>query len=1056
MSLGVDTGVRLSLNGASQPTTSVGPQIASMGALDDTTFQIGLPQTITPGTATATGDGTVSYEMRHTANGVTVSTTAAHTHGPQSDGALGACQWRAVETGGSNDGATPWITLATGSIRHIVPQIVETLPDVTASRGGDVQIITTGPAFAGQALSFALSPPLSGLSIDPATGDITLEPGIMDVQTATPLTVSASNSGGSASVEFALSIEAALPAAPTATGALADQVFTENTGLQSLATAGDFTGTGLSYALSTAPSGVTIDAGTGVVQFDTDTMDVQAGSSVVVQASNAGGSASSGFSLTLEALQTVQTLTDPATGAQFVIDGANDSGTYAGQSQFYVVPSSGTTVTLNQAPTPAFTTNTNGDRMNGLRVNPAYDEGTQCWHEGADDPNVPFNAALMPTFPLTLNVGDRLVMLVGKDVPATEAYRRSGLGEGWVSVHVVASAPANPATTLGPGIFSSDTAVHTIDVASWVTANANSWDGVPAGEGLSYADAMSVLEGLFLWANARITKFTGYEVLNPTMAWPFVPPANAALNYGRYISENLSIIAVMLDSDEWTNAQKANVITLLAQCGKQADLSLRQGGFTGNGAHNQAHIYPVLLYYGLTGQTAKLADFMAEIPGNLSQAFTITPAEWDDWDTTRSTDLTKPMWAFERTLSAISGTTVTLSVHSSGSEGDSIHADFGGCTLVGLTSGATGLVPSEHGSLNGSTFDITLSNVTGTFQVGEKTRFNTPSGYRAVDWNQRPNFPNVFLPTSRVGYRFLQRWGAQLIVAREQGLLGTDESQFATPLEYLRLTNEGIYPTALDGYTPPSGDMTYSAADRRSGAKDYVTAFLPPATTGEPPATSPTATNVTLTTPVETRTAPTRDLGNRNPIWPAFDGAVEGDQYLFFTAWFDDFQSSSSGISRMDARNDTDAIAELADFIEASTRDGGRARGVYAGTRTASGTETSVMSVTPSRTNMGALFEWALASDVTLTGLISGTGGGTVTLENVPAGSTIVAAALAYGTTSQTLTWPDLTEEGRYADTIAGNNVIMASAAGVATDGGSVTVDAIGAERMVVIAVPPA
>ena len=69
----------------------------------------------------------------------------------------------------------------------------------------------------------------------------------------------------------------------SAAGALADQSFVENTGAQTFATAGDFTLTNLTGTYSVnVIAGVSINSSTGVVSFATDTMSVQAGTSIVV------------------------------------------------------------------------------------------------------------------------------------------------------------------------------------------------------------------------------------------------------------------------------------------------------------------------------------------------------------------------------------------------------------------------------------------------------------------------------------------------------------------------------------------------------------------------------------------------------------------------------------------------------------------------------------------------------------------------------------------------------------------------------------------------------
>jgi hypothetical protein len=88
---------------------------------------------------------------------------------------------------------------------------------------------------------------------------------------------------------------------PAAAGGLADRSFSEQSGLRSYDITGDFTGTGLSYSITPVP-GVSIDPVNGVVIFDTDILLPQAGTAIIVTATNTAGAAQSGFSLTVTAI----------------------------------------------------------------------------------------------------------------------------------------------------------------------------------------------------------------------------------------------------------------------------------------------------------------------------------------------------------------------------------------------------------------------------------------------------------------------------------------------------------------------------------------------------------------------------------------------------------------------------------------------------------------------------------------------------------------------------------------------------------------------------------
>ncbi|MEM1340750.1 MAG: hypothetical protein AAGF68_00425 [Pseudomonadota bacterium] len=94
------------------------------------------------------------------------------------------------------------------------------------------------------------------------------------------------------------------PPAPVASGQLADQSFVAQSGIETVATAADFSFTGTAlYTLQTAPAGVTIDNATGLIEINTDVLEAQT-TAIVVRCADANATqrfASSGFSLEITA-----------------------------------------------------------------------------------------------------------------------------------------------------------------------------------------------------------------------------------------------------------------------------------------------------------------------------------------------------------------------------------------------------------------------------------------------------------------------------------------------------------------------------------------------------------------------------------------------------------------------------------------------------------------------------------------------------------------------------------------------------------------------------------
>lgn len=94
--------------------------------------------------------------------------------------------------------------------------------------------------------------------------------------------------------------------APIAAGELVDRTFGDNSGLRSYDVSGDFTGTALFYAVVSGPG--SINSATGLYSVDTNALGVQSDTPVVISATNPGGSATSGFSLTISGASQVADL----------------------------------------------------------------------------------------------------------------------------------------------------------------------------------------------------------------------------------------------------------------------------------------------------------------------------------------------------------------------------------------------------------------------------------------------------------------------------------------------------------------------------------------------------------------------------------------------------------------------------------------------------------------------------------------------------------------------------------------------------------------------------
>ena len=196
----------------------------------------------------------------------------------------------------SNVAGSAVATTAALAVTRVAPVASGTLPDVALTQGAAAGSVAAAAAFTGDGLSYAVTG--AGV-IDAATGVVSLPTAAL-VASAT-VTVTASNSGGSASVSFRLSVVAAV-VPPAAVGSIADVVLRLDDAT-TVSTQANFSGTDLVYSLLAAPAGVTIMAGSGLVSIAATT--ALAAARVTVQARNSAGTATQSFALTVRALASV-------------------------------------------------------------------------------------------------------------------------------------------------------------------------------------------------------------------------------------------------------------------------------------------------------------------------------------------------------------------------------------------------------------------------------------------------------------------------------------------------------------------------------------------------------------------------------------------------------------------------------------------------------------------------------------------------------------------------------------------------------------------------------
>ncbi len=303
--------MRLSLvfglsNRSNEQSAPTGPTVDTAGSIDVSTFKIGTTQTITAGTATASGGGVVSYEFRHLSDGEVKSTLAGYAHVAADDTESGVAQWRAVETGGTNPGETSWQTVASGTITYNAPANT-VAPAVTGSTSIGDELSSTQGTWTGSDISYSYQWQRNTVDISGETSS-TYNIVQADDNASIRCVVTATNSGGAISAnsnavaidDFAVPV---ITGVPTISG-------TEEVGEVLTATAASVTGnpspsttwqwersgtpisgaTSSTYTLVAADEGETLT----VVQTETNALDVDSAESAAT-----GTIGSSSFTYTL-------------------------------------------------------------------------------------------------------------------------------------------------------------------------------------------------------------------------------------------------------------------------------------------------------------------------------------------------------------------------------------------------------------------------------------------------------------------------------------------------------------------------------------------------------------------------------------------------------------------------------------------------------------------------------------------------------------------------------------------------------------------------------------
>jgi hypothetical protein len=174
------------------------PQPTAQPILEGT-GEIGTVVTVDPGQWSGTPDPEIALQWCLDGEAIAGAAAAEYAPAPADDGRSLSCRVTARNAAGSASAEAESL-----EVRFPAPTAVDLLADLVASEGDEPLVVEAAAAFAGDGLTFAVTG--AEATIDAATGRVT-------IPTAAPraaemLTVTATNSGGSASVDFQVTIEA--------------------------------------------------------------------------------------------------------------------------------------------------------------------------------------------------------------------------------------------------------------------------------------------------------------------------------------------------------------------------------------------------------------------------------------------------------------------------------------------------------------------------------------------------------------------------------------------------------------------------------------------------------------------------------------------------------------------------------------------------------------------------------------------------------------------------------------------------------------------------------
>jgi len=398
-----------------------------------------------------------------------------------------------------------------------------------------------------------------------------------------------------------------------------------------------------------------------------------------------------------------------------------------------------------------------GLAVNGTMKNPQRSlSGAQGW----DARVAAYSAGLKASFPISVQVNDIVVGAVHR--ASVSGSERDGIVDAWSGLIFVP--PACPQYTLAPALI------------GWAGRTA------PQGYILNIDDAVASLPALDVASMPRpsVTEViaqvdrleigAGFTLATSTPSYEFFYThlAGGSLgNYGQSLAEWRGAAMLYCLSDEATTEQKKTLLLALMREGVQTyDPIAGEGTPVGaNGGHWDFSFGPIVAALKFANRTSLLGTLIDVAPMNPLGASFLYDATRVSQTLTPHSDITLPYISRNRTISAVSGLSITVPT---ATPGDPAQISFVGGLLKRASDGATAAITAQDKTSISSPTDsviLTIDAQPGSPFAASDVVHVTPQDPLNVgdaDWGS-PTDASSTNPLASSPYRNLNFWSEEVL-----------------------------------------------------------------------------------------------------------------------------------------------------------------------------------------------------------------------------------------------------------------------------------------------------